>query len=321
MRNTQEYQTPTKKKRRESRESSNDADIDLIMLPKKVRAEILQPVTNKEGVYKSHNSTKVGTVNLDISFLFTGENDPFPDCVNLGLFRKRLLIEVCTKIKTYFVKNEILSKDCSLYYFSGSSKSLLFYVVIFKLLHFLNIFNLAGCTGTEVRSSEDLLDILTEYHQKVIKKRAFKLSEYTSMKLRFAFGRRDVSKEQEQLLLASEHLSLEDSDHLFSQKEPDSPAVATKNNDKRIDSNSDPIEIGTIMNTWYNDDNPNNPLYWGFYFQMKQAIKKSYLHAATPINRRIRNIIMDCMKNNSYPSVSIFKELFEQPHVKVSAQI
>ena len=248
MRNTQEYQTPTKKKRRESRESSNDADIDLIMLPKKVRAEILQPVTNKEGVYKSHNSTKVGTVNLDISFLFTGENDPFPDCVNLGLFRKRLLIKVCTKIKTYFVKNEILSKDCSLYYFSGSSKSLLFYVVIFKLLHFLNIFNLAGCTGTEVRSSEDLLDILTEYHQKVIKKRAFKLSEYTSMKLRFAFGRRDVTKEQEQALLASEHLNIEETDHLFSQQVPDSPAVVNSNNDKRIDSNSDPIEIGTIMN-------------------------------------------------------------------------
>ena len=85
------------------------------MLPRKVRAEILQPVTNKEGVCKTQNSTKVGSVNLDVSFLFSGENDPFPDCVNLVLFRKKLLIEVCTKIKIYFVKNEILSKDCSLY--------------------------------------------------------------------------------------------------------------------------------------------------------------------------------------------------------------
>ena len=92
-------------------------------MPRKIRVEVLQPVKkNKKGIFKSENTTKVGTVNLDICFLFTDVQDPFPDCINLGVFRKRLLIEICFNIKAYFIKNEVVSKECSLFHFAGACK-------------------------------------------------------------------------------------------------------------------------------------------------------------------------------------------------------
>ena len=103
------YSTPTKISRKD----------DSVSMPRKLRVEILQPVKNKNGILKSENSTKVGSITFKIGFLFSGEDDPFPDFVNLGFFRKRLLIDVCQSIKS-FVKNETLSKECSLFNFAGS---------------------------------------------------------------------------------------------------------------------------------------------------------------------------------------------------------
>ena len=97
--------------------------------------DVLLPVTKKGVVCKAENGTPVGTVVLDIDFLFTDESDLYPDCVNIGRFRKRLLIEVCKKVKAYAIKKEVVSKDCSLFHFPGNT----------------------GCTASEIRTSENLI--------------------------------------------------------------------------------------------------------------------------------------------------------------------
>ena len=114
------YSTPTKRLRKSSSRDDGDCyEEDTVPIPKKLRVEILQPVKSKNGIFKSENFTKVGSVTFKIGFLFLVDDDPFPDFVNLGFFRKRLLIDVCQSIKS-FVKNETLSKECSLFYFAGS---------------------------------------------------------------------------------------------------------------------------------------------------------------------------------------------------------
>ena len=57
-----------------------------------------------------------------------------------------------------------------------------------------------------------------------------KLSEYTSLKIRLAFGRRDPANDQQPL--TSDDLLVTDRDHFFSQKEHDSPAVDLNNQGK-----------------------------------------------------------------------------------------
>ena len=63
-----------------------------------------------------------------------------------------------------------------------------------------------------------------------LKKMNFKLSEYTSLKIRLAFGRRDPANDQQPL--TSDDLLVTDRDHFFSQKEHDSPAVDLDNQGK-----------------------------------------------------------------------------------------
>lgn len=84
---------------------------------------------------------------LDINFLFSDPSDLYPDNVNLGTFRKRLLIDVCFKVKSYNVKKEAVSKKYRLYHFPGPG----------------------GCTGSEIQSSKELEDLFGEMHKKWIK--------------------------------------------------------------------------------------------------------------------------------------------------------
>ena len=63
-----------------------------------------------------------------------------------------------------------------------------------------------------------------------LKKKNFKLSEYTSLKIRLAFGRRDPANDQQPL--TSDDLLVTDRDHFFSQKEHDFPAVDLNNQGK-----------------------------------------------------------------------------------------
>ena len=191
----------------------------------------------------------------------------------------------------------------------------LYFALIYNIFCSDHIFS-AGCTGTEIRSSEDLTDILLDVHEKNIKKKGFKLSEYNALKLRFAFGRRDADSKQEPL--TRDDLLVTDQDRIFSQKEPDSPANDINNAAKKYESQTNPTEISIVLNQWYDDNNENNPLFHGFYFQMKQAIKKAYLHASSPINTKLRNALRDCIRYDSYPKLSDFADLFRQPHVKVS---
>ena len=73
-------------------------------------------VTKKGVVCKAENGTPAGTVVIDISFLFTDGSDLYPDCVNIGRFRKRLLIEVCKKVKAQLKNNENFPQIINNYY-------------------------------------------------------------------------------------------------------------------------------------------------------------------------------------------------------------
>ena len=44
----------------------------LVCMPRKVKVDVLLPVTKRGHVYKLENSTKVGTVVLDVSFIIFG---------------------------------------------------------------------------------------------------------------------------------------------------------------------------------------------------------------------------------------------------------
>ena len=134
----------------------------LVCMPRKVKVDVLLPVTKRGNVYKSENSTKVGTVVLDISYLFLDSADLYPDNVNLGTFQKQLLIEVCSKVKAYNIKKQAVSKECSLYHFPGTG----------------------GCTGSEIRTSEELEDLFRDLHRKSVKMRVFVLKEYDCLKSR-----------------------------------------------------------------------------------------------------------------------------------------
>ena len=72
--------------------------------------------------------------------------------------------------------------------------------------------------------------MLNEVHNKTIKKKNLKLSEFTSLKIRLAFGQRDPSNDQQPL--TSDDLLVTDRDHFFSQKEHESPAVNLNNQGK-----------------------------------------------------------------------------------------
>ena len=95
--------------------------------------------------------------------------------------------------------------------------------------------------------------------KKNTKKKGFKLSEYSALKLCFAFGRRDVDKKQEPL--TRDDLLVTKQDRMFCQKKPDSPANDINNQEKKYDSQTGPPEISRVLNLWYDDDHENNPLY------------------------------------------------------------
>ena len=76
---------------------------------------------------------------------------PFPDHVNLGVFRKLLLVKFCRKVKSHDVKKSSVSKDCSLFYVPGTS----------------------GCATSEIHTSEELDDLLCDVHKKEVRKKSF----------------------------------------------------------------------------------------------------------------------------------------------------
>ena len=88
--------------------------------------------------------------------MFSDNNDLFPDFVNLGTFCKQLLTEITLKIKAYNLKKEILSKDCSVVFFPG----------------------VGGCSASEIRTSEQLLDLFGDIHRKHIRSKNFVLEDY-----------------------------------------------------------------------------------------------------------------------------------------------
>ena len=76
------YRISTKAKK-----NSTSNDDELVLMSRKLRAHVLQPVKrNKKGVYKLENITQVGSINLDIGFLFSNAHDLFPDFSNLDVF-------------------------------------------------------------------------------------------------------------------------------------------------------------------------------------------------------------------------------------------
>ena len=50
---------------------------------------------------------------------------------------------------------------------------------------------------------------------------------------------------------------------------------------------------------------------------MKQAIKKAYLHGASPINKKLAGVLKECIITNTFPKESDFTQLFGQPNVRV----
>ena len=276
-----------------TRRKLNDS-VTTVGVPRKVKVDVLLPVKKKGVVCKAENGTPAGTVVIDISFLFTDGSDLYPDCVNLGRFRKRLLIDACKKVKAYSIKKEVVSKDCSLFHFPGTT----------------------GCTASEIRTSEQLNDLIVDIHSKNVRMKNFKECDYNVLKMRLAFGRRDV--EDGQVALCDDDLTENMSDISYSQNEPDSPAVQYDNRQKRYDSQIAPIEIGVFLDKMYHDDDDGNPLYHGFYFQMKAAIKRAYIHSIGPINRKLSKMIDECMKKGTYPFGSDFNALFGQSHVRAN---
>lgn len=66
----------------------------------------------------------------------------------------------------------------------------------------------------------------------------------------------------------------------------------------------------------YKDNAILNPLYYGFYFQIKQVIKRVYLHTSGPNNRTLQKTIKDYTQQITYPTTSSFNELFYQSWVR-----
>ena len=92
----------------------------------------------KRHASKTENSAREGTFTISIASMISVVTDPFPDHVNLGMLRKRLLFEVCSTVKAYGVKKSYVSKNCSSFYDPGNS----------------------GCAASEIHMSEELDNLL-----------------------------------------------------------------------------------------------------------------------------------------------------------------
>ena len=142
---------------------------------------------------------------------------------------------------------------------------------------------LTGCIASEVCSFKELNDLLTQIGKTFIRKQYFVLEKYNSIKMRLVFGRRNSDEGQEPL--SNEDLVENDRNHMLTQNEIDAHTVIHNNHDKSYEIQSTLFDINLYPIQLYEDDNDTNSLYYDFYFQMKQMIKKWYLHASGPINR------------------------------------
>lgn len=111
----------------------------------------------------------------------------------------------------------------------------------------------SSTTGIYLKTTEVMINVFSVFYRK-----ALKTKEWDGvLKIRLAFGRRKSRAES----VTKEDLEERTDDHIFSPSVPHSPAAKTSAQEKRRESNVDPLNLGVFFQRIYEDNNADNEFY------------------------------------------------------------
>ena len=116
-------------------------------------------------------------------------------------------------------------------------------------------------------------------------------------------------------------LVLNEEDALFSQKSSETPQKIQTADEKRKETHTGPREISSYLTRLYWDDTPANNMFQAFTMPMKIFIERAYLlrpDRNLPTEKGVKDYIVKCMEDGTYPELEKFDHLFNDPYISVS---